>query len=69
MTITERNLRMKHLSREITQGPERAPSRSYLWAMGLTQEDMDKPFIALANLAGDVTHCNMHLDRFAQAAQ
>ncbi len=68
-TATEKQLRMKHLSREITEGPERAPARSYLWAMGLTQEDMDKPFLAIANLASDVTPCNVHLDRFAQAAK
>ena len=40
-----------------------------LWAMGLSQDDMDKPFIAIANLASDVTPCNVHLDRFAQAAK
>ncbi len=68
-TATDKNLRMKHRSREITEGPDRAPARSYLWAMGLKQEDMDKPFIAIANLASDVTPCNVHLDRFAQAAK
>ena len=68
-TATDKHLRMKHRSREITEGPDRAPARSYLWAMGLTQEDMDKPFLAIANLASDVTPCNIHLDRFAQAAK
>ncbi|HZA23543.1 MAG TPA: dihydroxy-acid dehydratase, partial [Dehalococcoidia bacterium] len=60
---------MKHRSRDITQGPERAPARSYLRAMGLTDDDIEKPFIAIANLASDVTPCNVHLDRFAQAAR
>ena len=69
MTTTSRNLRLKHRSREITEGPERAPARSYLWAMGLNQDDMDKPFVAVANLASDVTPCNVHLDRFAHAAK
>ena len=69
MTITSRNLRLKHRSKEITEGPDRAPARSYLWAMGLNQEDMDKPFVAVANLASDVTPCNVHLDRLAQAAK
>ena len=69
MTITSRNLRMKHRSTEITQGPARAPARSYLRAMGLTQEDIDKPFVAIANLASDITPCNVHLDRLAQAAK
>jgi dihydroxy-acid dehydratase len=40
-----------------------------LLAMGLTQDDLDKPFIAVANLASDVTPCNVHLDRLAQAAK
>ena len=69
MTTTSRNLRMKHHSKEITEGPERAPARSYLRAMGLTDDDIAKPFVAIANLASDVTPCNVHLDRFAQAAK
>jgi len=69
VTITAKNLRLKHRSKEITEGPERAPARSYLWAMGLTQEDMDKPFVAIANLASDITPCNVHLDRLVLAAK
>ena len=69
MTTTSKNLKLKHRSKEITEGPDRAPARSYLWAMGLNQEDMDKPFIAVANLASDVTPCNVHLGRFAKAAK
>ena len=68
-TGTSKNLKLKHRSKEVTEGPERAPARSYFRAMGLTQEDMDKPFLAIANLASDVTPCNVHLDRFAQAAK
>ena len=73
MTTTQRSpekvLRMKHRSREITSDPHRAPARSYLAAMGLTRDDMDKPFVSIANLASDVTPCNVHLDRFATAAK
>ena len=69
MTTSSKNLKTKHRSKEITEGPERAPARAMLWAMGLSQDDMDKPFIAVANLASDVTPCNVHLDRFAQAAK
>ena len=69
MTTTSRNLNLKHRSREITEGPERAPARAMLLAMGLTQDDLDKPFVAIANLASDVTPCNVHLGRFAQAAK
>jgi dihydroxy-acid dehydratase len=64
-----KNLRMKHRSRDVTEGPERAPARAMLLAMGLTHEDLDKPFVAVANLASDVTPCNVHLDRLAQAAK
>ena len=66
---TTSQLRLKHRSREITEGPDRAPARAMLRAMGLTSDDMDKPFIAIANLASDVTPCNVHLDRLADAAK
>ena len=69
MTTTSKNLKLKHRSKEITEGPDRAPARAMLYAMGMTRDDMDKPFIAVANLASDVTPCNVHLDRFAQAAK
>jgi len=70
-TSTDRSkvLRMKHRSSDITEGPERAPARAMLLAMGLTHEDLDKPFVAIANLASDVTPCNVHLDRIADAAK
>jgi len=53
-------------SKVVTQGDDRAPARSMLRAVGLTDEDMNKPFIGIANLASDVTPCNVHLDRIAQ---
>ncbi len=59
----------KHRSSDITDGPNRAPARSYLRAMGLTDDDLSKPFVAIANLASDVTPCNVHLDRWAAAAK
>ena len=61
--------RMKHRSNDITQGPERAPARAMLRAMQLSDADLDKPFVAIANLASDVTPCNVHLSRFAAAAK
>ncbi|CAI8049969.1 Dihydroxy-acid dehydratase [Geodia barretti] len=48
----------KHRSAEITHDPQRAPARAMLMAMGITHEDMEKPFVAIANLASDVTPCN-----------
>ena len=71
MTTTTRSSRalFKHRSSDITDGPERAPARSYLRAMGLTDDDLAKPFVAVANLASDVTPCNVHLDKWAAAVK
>ena len=60
---------LKHRSRDITEGPERAPARSYFRAMGLNDDDLRKPFIGIANSASDVTPCNVHLGRLSQAAR
>ena len=62
-------LKLKHRSWQITEGPERAPARAMLRAMGLKDEDLDKPFIGIANTASDVTPCNLHLDRLAERAR
>lgn len=59
------NPKLKHRSREITEGPERAPARAMLRAMGLTDEDIAKPFIGVANTASDITPCNVHLHKLA----
>ena len=69
MATKTRPAHMRHRSSELVDGPNRAPSRAMLMAMGLTQDDMKKPFVSIANLASDVTPCNVHLDRFAQAAK
>ena len=39
-------------------GPARAPNRSYLRAMGLSDEDIQKPFVAVANCWNEATPCN-----------
>ena len=64
--VTTRGNKLKHRSWEVTEGPERAPARSYFYAMGLSREDMDKPFVGIANLASDITPCNVHLGPLAQ---
>ena len=69
MTTVSKPAKTKHRSAEITHDPQRAPARAMLMAMGISQEDMEKPFVAIASLASDVTPCNVHLDRFAQAAK
>ena len=35
-------------SRHVTSGPERAPHRSYLYAMGLTRRQIEQPFVGVA---------------------
>ena len=50
-------------------GADRAPARAMLRGAGLTDEDFERPFVAIANLASDVTPCNVHLDRIARAAK
>ena len=62
---TEVETRLKHRSHVVTDGADRAAARAMLRAVGLNDEDMDKPFIGVANLASDVTPCNMHLGRLA----
>ena len=57
---------LKHRSREITEGPAKAPARAMLRAMGLKDEDLEKPFIGVANTASDITPCTFHLDRVAE---
>lgn len=57
---------LKKKSHVVSEGPSRAPARSMLRAVGLKDEDMDKPFVAIGNLASDVTPCNVHLTRLAE---
>lgn len=60
---------LKRKSHVVSEGPSRAAARAMLRAVGLTDEDMKKPFVAIANLASDVTPCNVHLDRLAEKAK
>ena len=52
-------------SRTITQGPDRAPSRAMLRAVGLTDEDLNKPLVGIANTWIEVMPCNFHLRRLS----
>jgi dihydroxy-acid dehydratase len=44
-------------------GPARAPARAYYRAMGLTDADLARPLVGVANTWNEVTPCQMHLDR------
>ena len=56
----------KHRSRAITDGPDRAPARSMFKAIGLTDEDLAKPLIGVANTWIEVMPCNFHLRRLSE---
>src|SRR5579862_7248437 len=56
-------------SRHVTSGPERAPHRSYYYAMGLTQEEIERPFVGVASCWNEAAPCNIALMRQAQAAK
>ena len=56
-------------SRHVTEGPERAPHRSYLYAMGLTDEQIHQPLIGVATTWNEAAPCNIALARQAQAAK
>jgi len=56
-------------SRHVSVGPERAPHRSYYYAMGLTEEEIARPFVGLASAGNDSAPCNTTLDAQADAAR
>jgi dihydroxy-acid dehydratase len=56
-------------SRHVSVGPERAPHRSYYYAMGLTEEEIARPFVGLASAGNDSAPCNTRLDAQADAAR
>src|SRR6266513_131826 len=60
---------MKPRSREVTEGYERAPARAMLRAVGMTDDDWDKPQIGVVSSWNEVTPCNMSLDRLAKRAK
>jgi len=54
---------------EVTEGPERAPARAMLRAVGLSDEDLTRPQVAVASSWNEVTPCNYHLDKLALHAK
>ncbi len=49
-------------SRHVSVGPERAPHRSYYYAMGMTEEEINRPFVAVASAGNDSAPCNTTLN-------
>jgi dihydroxy-acid dehydratase len=56
-------------SRHVTEGPERAPHRSFYYAMGLSEAEIHRPFVGVASCWNESAPCNIALMRQAQAAK
>jgi dihydroxy-acid dehydratase len=56
-------------SRHVSVGPERAPHRSYYYAMGLTEEEIARPFVGVVSAGNDSAPCNTTLDAQADIAR
>src|SRR5215212_8955698 len=63
------NLKARLPSRHVTEGPDRAPHRSYYYAMGLTREQIHQPFVGVATCWNEAAPCNIALMRQAQAVK
>ena len=65
MTIDKKKLPSRHVS----LGPERAPHRSYYYAMGLEESDIEKPFVGVVSTWNEAAPCNIALMRQAQSVK
>src|SRR5882672_9007313 len=63
------NIKARLPSRHVTEGPERAPHRSYYYAMGLTTQQIHQPFVGVASCWNEAAPCNIALMRQAQAVK
>jgi dihydroxy-acid dehydratase len=58
--------RLREHSRIMIDGPSRAPARSYLRAVGMTDADLAKPMVGVANTWIEIMPCNSHLRHLAE---
>ncbi len=56
-------------SRHVTEGPARAPQRSYFYAMGITEEEIHQPWVGVATCWNEAAPCNIALNRQAQVVK
>ena len=63
------NIKSRLPSRHVTEGPQRAPHRSYYYAMGLSPEEIHQPFVGVASCWNEAAPCNIALMRQAQAVK
>ncbi|MFN3823370.1 MAG: dihydroxy-acid dehydratase [Pseudorhodobacter sp.] len=69
MTTTNRFDKSKLPSRHVTEGPARAPHRSYFYAMGITEEEIHQPWVGVATCWNEAAPCNIALNRQAQVVK
>ena len=69
MMLTRRWDKTRMPSRHVTAGPGRAPHRSYHYAMGLTEDEINQPFIGVATCWNEAAPCNIALSRQAQSVK
>jgi dihydroxy-acid dehydratase len=65
----EQVVNIKPRSHEVTEGAERAPARAMLRAVGMTDDDWDKPQVGVCSSWNEVTPCNLPLDRLAKRSK
>jgi dihydroxy-acid dehydratase len=60
---------LKPRSHDVTTGMQKAPARAMLRAVGMTDDDWDKPQIGVASSWNEITPCNLSLQRLALRAK
>src|SRR3990170_4321698 len=63
------NIKSRLPSRHVTEGPQRAPHRSYYYAMGLSSHQIHQPFVGVVTCWNEAAPCNIALMRQAQAVK
>jgi dihydroxy-acid dehydratase len=69
MTTNQRFDKSRLPSRHVTEGPARAPHRSYFYAMGITEAEIHQPWVGVATCWNEAAPCNIALNRQAQVAK
>ncbi len=69
MSTNQRIDKSRLPSRYVTEGPARAPHRSYLYAMGLNEDEIHQPLVGVATCWNEAAPCNIALNRQAQAVK
>jgi len=69
MSTSQRFDKSKLPSRHVTEGPARAPHRSYFYAMGIQEQEIHAPWVGVATCWNEAAPCNIALNRQAQSVK